>query len=177
MNHSKLILSLSCFVAVTLASPLVTAAPRGGGGGHGGGHFSGGRSFAGRPGMGAGAAGIGMAAIGAVVTGMVATGAVAIGTAIGTVITVTTMLSSSATSAFPAGGAGVGAGILTEATPIMDTMITVTRTVTTATAMDINIPATAMGIPADTAIIMGMGTAMDTPVEIVANTRLLPGRK
>ena len=54
MNHSKLILSLSCFVAVTLASPLITAAPRGGGGGHGGGHFSGGRGFAGRPGMGAG---------------------------------------------------------------------------------------------------------------------------
>jgi len=53
MNHSKLILSLSCFVAVTLASPLVTAAPRGGGGGHGGGHFAGGRGFAGRPGMGA----------------------------------------------------------------------------------------------------------------------------
>jgi hypothetical protein len=51
MNHSKLILSLSCFVAVTLAAPLVTAAPRGGGG-----HFSGGRNFgsmAGRPGMGA----------------------------------------------------------------------------------------------------------------------------
>src|SRR5207244_1783741 len=52
MNNSKLILSLSCFVAVTLASPLATAAPRGGGG-HGG-HFSGGRGFAsGRPGMGA----------------------------------------------------------------------------------------------------------------------------
>src|SRR2546421_10301950 len=49
MNNSKLILSLSCFVAVTLASPLATAAPRGGGG-----HFSGGRGFAsGRPGMGA----------------------------------------------------------------------------------------------------------------------------
>src|SRR6266487_1690043 len=50
MNHSKLILSLSCYVAVTLASPLATAAPRGGGG-----HFSGGgRGFAsGRPGMGA----------------------------------------------------------------------------------------------------------------------------
>ena len=54
MNHSKLILSLSCFVAVTLASPLVTAAPRGGGG-QGGGHFSGSRGFAGRPGMGAAA--------------------------------------------------------------------------------------------------------------------------
>src|SRR5438874_133707 len=52
MNNSKLILSLSCFVAVTLASPLATAAPRGGGGG--GGHFSGGRGFAsGCPGMGA----------------------------------------------------------------------------------------------------------------------------
>src|SRR5438874_4445604 len=52
MNNSKLILSLSCFVAVTLASPLATAAPRGGGG-HGG-HFSGARGFAsGRPGMGA----------------------------------------------------------------------------------------------------------------------------
>jgi hypothetical protein len=35
-------------------------------------------------------------------------------------------------------------------------------------AMAINIPAT---------VIMGTGTAMDTPVEIVANTRLLPGRK
>jgi hypothetical protein len=51
MNYSKLVLSLSCFVAVTLASPLATAAPRGGGG-----HFSGGRNFgsvSGRPGMGA----------------------------------------------------------------------------------------------------------------------------
>src|SRR5437762_11565646 len=48
MNNPKLILSLSCFVAVTLASPLATAAPRGGGG-----HFSGGHNFAsGRPGMG-----------------------------------------------------------------------------------------------------------------------------
>jgi hypothetical protein len=55
MNHSKFILSLSCLVGVTLASPLATAAPRGGGGHGGGGHFSGGRSFAspGRPGMGA----------------------------------------------------------------------------------------------------------------------------
>src|SRR5881227_1014436 len=51
MNHSKLLLSLSCFLAVTLTSPLATAAPRGGGGGH----FNGGRNFAspGRPGMGA----------------------------------------------------------------------------------------------------------------------------
>src|SRR5882724_4161124 len=118
----------------------------------------------GGPEWGRGAAGIGMAA----------TGAVAIGTEIGTVITVTIMLSSPATSVFPAGGAGVGAGILTGATPITDTMITVTRTVTTATAMDINIPATAT-------VIMGMVTrmvtAMDTPMEIVANTRLLPGRK
>ena len=147
MNHSKLILSLSCFVAVTLASPLVTAAPRGGGGGHGGGHFPGVVVSLGVPEWGQAAAAIGMAvATGmAVVTGMaVATGTVAIGT----VITVTIMLSSSATSAFPAGGAGVGAGILTGATPITDTMITVTHTVTTATAMDINIPATAMGIPA-----------------------------
>jgi Putative peptidoglycan binding domain len=53
MNHSKLILSLSCFVIVTLASPLLTAAPRGGGGRGGGGHFAGARGFAGRPGMGA----------------------------------------------------------------------------------------------------------------------------
>jgi hypothetical protein len=53
MNHSKLVFSLSCFVAVTLAAPILTAAPRGGGG-HGGGHFGGGRSFAGRPGMSAG---------------------------------------------------------------------------------------------------------------------------
>jgi hypothetical protein len=46
MNNSKLILSLSCLVAFTLAAPLVTAAPRGsGGGGH---HFGG---MAGRPGM------------------------------------------------------------------------------------------------------------------------------
>ena len=55
MNHSKFVLSLSCLVALTLASPLATAAPRGGGGagGHAGGsHFSGGGGFAGRPGMG-----------------------------------------------------------------------------------------------------------------------------
>ena len=109
------------------------------------------------------AAAVGMAAIGAAVTG-----AVAIGTAaIGTVITVTIMLSSSATSAFPVGGAGVGVGavILTGATPIMDTMIMVTRTVTTATGMAINIPAT------DTTIMAG------TAMEIVANTRLLHVRK
>src|SRR5437868_1504541 len=51
MNHSKLLLSLSCFLAVTLTSPLATAAPRGGSSGH----FNGGRNFAspGRPGMGA----------------------------------------------------------------------------------------------------------------------------
>jgi hypothetical protein len=51
MNHSKFVLSLSCFVVVTMASPLVKAAPRGGGSGH----FSGGHHFApmaGRPGMG-----------------------------------------------------------------------------------------------------------------------------
>jgi hypothetical protein len=50
MNHPKLVFSLSCFVAVTLTSPLATAAPRGGGG-----HFSGGgrgfTSMSGRPGM------------------------------------------------------------------------------------------------------------------------------
>jgi hypothetical protein len=128
------------------------------------------------PEWGQGAAGIGMDAIGAAATGMDATGAVAIGMAIGTGITVTIMSSSSATSAFPAGGAGVGvgAGILTEVTPIMDTMITGTHTVTTATVMDINIPAPATVIMG---IVTGMVTAMDTPMEIVANTRLLPGRK
>jgi hypothetical protein len=56
MNYSKLVLFLSCFLAVTLASPIVTAKPRGGGGHRGGGsHFSGGRHFAttpGRAGMG-----------------------------------------------------------------------------------------------------------------------------
>jgi hypothetical protein len=50
MNNSKLILSLSCLVAFTLATPLATGAPRGGGGG-GGGH-RGGPMMAGRPGMG-----------------------------------------------------------------------------------------------------------------------------
>ncbi len=54
------------------------------------------------------AAAIGMDAIGMAAIGMAVTGAVAIGTAIGTVIAVTIMLSSSAASAFPAGGAGVG---------------------------------------------------------------------
>src|SRR5438876_6433427 len=49
MNHSKLMLSLSCFVAATLASPLATAAPRGGGG-HG---MAGRPGMLGRPGMGA----------------------------------------------------------------------------------------------------------------------------
>src|SRR6266576_3934850 len=34
MNNSKLILSLSCLAALTLTAPLVTAAPRGGGGHH-----------------------------------------------------------------------------------------------------------------------------------------------
>src|SRR5438093_12420963 len=54
MNNPKLILSLSCFVAVTLASPLATAAPRGGGGHFSGGHnFASGRPGLGRPGMGA----------------------------------------------------------------------------------------------------------------------------
>ena len=169
MNHSKLILSLSCFVAVTLASPLVTAAPRGGGGdmavaifpgvvvslgvpewGRGGRNGNGGRNWSGRNWNGRNWSGRNWNG--------------RIGTVIGTVITITITLSSLVTSAFPAGGAGVGAGILTGATPITDTMIMVTRTVTTATAMAINIPATA------TAIIMGMGTAMDTPMEIVANT-------
>jgi Putative peptidoglycan binding domain len=48
MNCSKLVLSLSCLVGITLTSPLATAAPRGGGS-----HFSGGHNFvSGRPGMG-----------------------------------------------------------------------------------------------------------------------------
>src|ERR1051326_2065160 len=48
MNHSKLFLSLSCLLATTLSAPLVTAAPRGGGG-----HSSmaGRAGFAGRPGI------------------------------------------------------------------------------------------------------------------------------
>ena len=73
------------------------------------------------PEWGRGAAVTGMDAIGADGTGMDETGAVAIGTAIGTVITVTIMLSLSATSVFPAGGAGAGAGILTGVTRITDT--------------------------------------------------------
>ena len=117
------------------------------------------------PEWGQGAAGIGMAAIGAAATGMAATGAVAIGTAAIGTVTVTTMLSSSATSVFPAGGVGVGAVILTGATHITDTMIMVTRTVTTATGMVMDIPAT------DTIIMVGMA------MEIVGNTRLLPVRK
>src|SRR4030095_7901168 len=104
-----------------------------------------------------------MDAIGMDAIGMAETGAAAIGTAIGTVITVTIMLSSSATSAFPAGGAGAGApagagDILT------DTTATVIRT--TGTAM-------VMGIPATDTAIMGMDTAM----EIVDNTAPLPGQE
>jgi hypothetical protein len=49
MNNLKLVLLLSCLIAATFTGPLVTAAPRGGGG-----HFSGGQHFAGRPGMGSG---------------------------------------------------------------------------------------------------------------------------
>src|ERR671924_646816 len=84
-----------------------------------------------------GAVAIGMDAIGAAVTGMDAigmavTGAVAIGTAIGTVITVTITLFSSATSAFPAGGVGVGAGILSGGNPFF-----ATPSVSTASAIEI----------------------------------------
>jgi len=97
--------------------------------------------------------------------GTAETGAVAIGTAIGTVITVTIMLSSSVTSAFPGGGAGVG--VLTGVTRITDTDMAI-RTVTTAMAMDI--PAT------DTAI-MGPETVMDMATGTVASTPPLPGRE
>ena len=45
MNNSKLILFLSCFAVLTLTSPLVTAAPRGGGGGQ----FGGGQHFGSMP--------------------------------------------------------------------------------------------------------------------------------
>jgi hypothetical protein len=86
----------------------------------------------------AGAAAIGVAAalagvaaaleIGVVVIGMAASGAATTGA----IITITDPLisSSSAASAFPLGGAGVGAGAIR-----MDTMVTVTRTITTATDM------------------------------------------
>ena len=107
--------------------------------------------------------GQGTAAIGTAAIGMAAIGAAATGT----VITVTIMLSSSAASAFPAGGAGVGAGILTGAIRITDTDMAI-RTVTT--GMDMDIPAT------DTAI-MGTETVMDMATGTVANTALLPDRK
>jgi hypothetical protein len=113
----------------------------------------------------------GMDAIGVDVTGMAETGAVAIGTAAtGTVIgiiTVTITLFSSATSVFPAGGAGAGADILTEVTRITDTDMA-TRTVTTAMDMDI--------LATDTAI-MGTETVMATATGTIASTALLPDRE
>jgi hypothetical protein len=71
---------------------------------------------------------IGVVATGAVVIGMAASGAATTGA----IITIMDLLisSSSAASAFPLGGAGVGAGAIR-----MDTMVTVTRTITTATDM------------------------------------------
>ena len=49
MNNPKSLLFLSCLVAVMLSAPILTAAPRGGGGFSGGHHFS---SMGARPGMG-----------------------------------------------------------------------------------------------------------------------------
>lgn len=121
------------------------------------------------PEWGRGAAATGVAATGAAAIGMATIGTTT-GMAIGTAITITIILSSSATSVFPVGGAGAGAGILTGVTPITDTMITATPTVTT--AMD-----TAMEIPATDTAIMGMETAMDMATGIVDNTALLPGQK
>lgn len=122
------------------------------------------------PEWGRGAVATGVAATGAAAIGAAAIGMATIGTttgmAIGTAITITIILSSSATSVFPVGGAGAGAGILTGVTPITDTMITATPTVTTA-----------MEIPATDTAIMGMETAMDMATGIVDNTALLPGQK
>ena len=117
----------------------------------------------------------GMDAIGAAATGTVETGVAAIGTAAtGTVIgaiTVIITLFSSAISVFPAGGAGAGAGILTGATPITDTMIMAIR-------MDMEIPATDMvTMGMGTATAMDTATAMGIATEIVANTAPLPGRE
>lgn len=113
--------------------------------------------------------GLGTEGLGTAKIGMDAIGAVAIGTAIGTVITVTIMLSSSETSASPGGGAGVG--VLPGVTRITDTDMAI-RTVTTATVMDMDIPAT------DTAI-MGTETVMemDMATGTVASIAPLPGRE
>src|ERR1043166_9537372 len=51
MNNSKLLFVLGCVVAVMLTAPILSAAPRGGGGGHQ--MMAGHPGMAGRPGMGA----------------------------------------------------------------------------------------------------------------------------
>jgi hypothetical protein len=112
-----------------------------------------------------GAAAIGMAAI-----GMAVTGVVAIGTAIGVIIDSITASSSSATSAFPDGGAGAAAGA--GAILITDTVMAI-RTVTTDLDMDIPVTGTAV---TDMAI-TGTETVMDMATETIANTAPLPGQK
>ncbi len=110
----------------------------------------------------------GTAKTGAVVTGMVEIGTVRIGTAIGIIIMVTITLtsSSSVVSAFRGGGAGVAAGV-------GDIRTTVIRTVTTGTAMDIRVTATAAMDMAT----MGTETAMATAMATTANTALPLGRE
>src|SRR6266536_719447 len=157
MNNSKLILSLSCFVAVTLASPLATAASVAGGA----------ASPRDAPGWAYGADAIGMGGTGAVVTGMAATGTTGMG--IGVII-MAIMSSLLATSAFQGGGAGAGAadipmdtatGIRTVITgmAIRTVMATVegmdTVTTATVTAMDMATAPAANTVAANTALRRG----------------------
>jgi len=94
------------------------------------------------PGWVHGAAATGVVAIGMGETGVVAIGVAVTGTAIGVIIMVTTVWSSSAISAFQGGGAGAGdiqditaTGIRTAITGMVILTVTVMDTVTTAMDM------------------------------------------
>jgi hypothetical protein len=112
------------------------------------------------PGWVQGAAATGVGAIGMGETGAVAIGMAVTGTAIGVIITVTIISSSSAISAFQDGGAGVG-DIHITATGIR--MVITGMAIPTVTVMDMVTTATV--------------TAMDMAKALAANTALPLGRE
>jgi hypothetical protein len=118
------------------------------------------------PGWVHGAAATGVDAIGMGETGAVAIGMAVTGTAIGVIIMVTTVWSSSAISAFQGGGAGAG--------DIQDITATDIRTaITGMVILTVTVMATAGMDPVTTATVM----AMDMAIAQAANTALPLGRE